>query len=1203
MPETPGGHRGGGGGGRGRNTHRTGAKNTGGKTSEASDNKNKRGGRGLATHTKKEDVPEPDTKAVPEAEQDPQEKLCQSLKGRLTDCSSQRLRCLHMTLRRLANVDNRISEKDMQQAFQENQVNLTSRLNQRLSDLFGTPQGVDYERLYKCLVTAHNLTDRDSVKARRKRNDLSSRPPMSHEKKDADFLARIESQLIRDQVFFDIDMLRTEFQSADSHRTGKIKAEQMMLICSDKTPLYGALLVNLLKRCDEDKNDTVSWPTLLSFLERGQNNAREKDPELHLLPEKARATAAVNVAPDPLSELSSGTKTRLLSKLIKKNSSRSAGSRASSAMSSAPSVTTSIASRDTSPDPAGQAKTDDATGTDASNKAVSPVPKPEDTKDTTPAKEGGKKRAAEAEKAAEKQQTPPKTPGTPGYKEVPLIEVDKASETDPSGAQDQDGAGGKDTPTTTTTTTTTNTTNTTTTTTPSNTTTANTNPTTTTITTATTTAKPASNTTTTTATTTTTTTTTTATTSAAAEGGGGGKKGEEMEASTPDGGPVVKGVAVTLPRDYKPPDVPVDPPSERLQLDWVYGCRGNDCRRTMQPVGSGELVYFIANICVLLDRRANRQRHYKEHTEDVKCLAVHSNGMLVATGQFASKLRPEHQAHVRVWRSDLLQTVHVLGSGAFSKAVMCVAFMPGKDLLAAVDGASDKHLTVWDLNTQETVADNYFSTDTVCDLEFNPKYPERLVTVGKEHLQWWKVYPDSKELQPFAQPDYESYLRAKYVVCAVHTEKGDLVTGDSNGTVYIWGDGGNKISNFVKHGHEGPVLSVMYYKGYLLSGGRDGAVSAWTWGRNMDNAATVKIPASEGGVRELLVKDGVLILVTTMNSVLSITLPPPSAGGGSGGVCPLAQASLDPIPITQGHFDDLRAVTVIQDSFIGADILTAGSDGVLCKFDSRTHAPVWKLYMKGKEYLCVDCSKTGDLLVLGTRDGRVVVLQVNTENMQVMEVLNKKVTTSGLTCITLSPDQTWMAAGGEDSAIYVFRVSEQPGEEGEGEEDGEEEGGPSSWNVSGILKGHSGEVVSLDWTRQPYTKGGTFLLRSSSSAPQQKFWDVHSNSEVDGSDLSTMPWASSTCILDHLLTGVWGSKQAEKAQVKTVDVNPGNSLVAMGNSMGLLSLYRYPCVKDLVYSHTYQAHQTVRRLRFTPSGRSILTVGGHDSALLQWALV
>ena len=48
----------------------------------------------------------------------------------------------------------------------------------------------------------------------------------------------------------------------------------------------------------------------------------------------------------------------------------------------------------------------------------------------------------------------------------------------------------------------------------------------------------------------------------------------------------------------------------------------------------------------------------------------------------------------------------------------------------------------------------------------------------------------------------------------------------------------------------------------------------------------------------------------------------------------------------QGHFDELRAVTVIQNSFIQADVLTAGSDGVLCMFASNLRAPVWKLFMK-----------------------------------------------------------------------------------------------------------------------------------------------------------------------------------------------------------------------------------------------------------------
>ncbi|XP_070177890.1 uncharacterized protein [Littorina saxatilis] len=316
MPETPVTHR-----SRGRHSYSNrpsyGGKNHG----HNADTKNRRRGRSALFHNEhEEDYMDDDDVKDGEADQDPQEKLCESLKPHLTEVSSQRLRCLHMTLRRLGNVDNRISEKDMLLAFQENHVSLTSRLNQLIVEMFGDHQGIDYERLYKCLVSAHNLTGRDSVKARRKRNDLTSRPQMSQEKRDADFLSRIEAQLIRDQTFFDIDTLRAEFQQADTHRTGKVKMEQMMLICQDKTPLYGALLENLLRRCDEDKNETVSWPTLLSFLERGQNSARDRDPELHLLPEKARATAAVNVAPDPIMELSTGARTRLVNSLLRRAS-------------------------------------------------------------------------------------------------------------------------------------------------------------------------------------------------------------------------------------------------------------------------------------------------------------------------------------------------------------------------------------------------------------------------------------------------------------------------------------------------------------------------------------------------------------------------------------------------------------------------------------------------------------------------------------------------------------------------------------------------------------------------------------------------------------------------------------------------------------------------------------------------------------------
>ena len=53
---------------------------------------------------------------------------------------------------------------------------------------------------------------------------------------------------------------------------------------------------------------------------------------------------------------------------------------------------------------------------------------------------------------------------------------------------------------------------------------------------------------------------------------------------------------------------------------------------------------------------------------------------------------------------------------------------------------------------------------------------------------------------------FQNFLRAKFVICLTFNERGDLITGDSNGTIYVFGDGGNKITNFIKHGHDVRLL-------------------------------------------------------------------------------------------------------------------------------------------------------------------------------------------------------------------------------------------------------------------------------------------------------------------------------------------------------------------------------------------------------------
>lgn len=52
---------------------------------------------------------------------------------------------------------------------------------------------------------------------------------------------------------------------------------------------------------------------------------------------------------------------------------------------------------------------------------------------------------------------------------------------------------------------------------------------------------------------------------------------------------------------------------------YSYGYRGKDCRDNLFRLpSSGELVYNMAGVVVLYDHVNSKQRHYTEHTDDVK---------------------------------------------------------------------------------------------------------------------------------------------------------------------------------------------------------------------------------------------------------------------------------------------------------------------------------------------------------------------------------------------------------------------------------------------------------------------------------------------------------------------------------------------------------------------------------------------------------
>ena len=99
------------------------------------------------------------------------------------------------------------------------------------------------------------------------------------------------------------------------------------------------------------------------------------------------------------------------------------------------------------------------------------------------------------------------------------------------------------------------------------------------------------------------------------------------------------------------------PEESRMRLEWIYGIRCHDTKRSLQyTVGSkfaesigirnkyekkmqdfsDEIIYFVSNTVILLNVKLSKQRFYTLHRQEIISLAVSNlNGDYVATGELA----------------------------------------------------------------------------------------------------------------------------------------------------------------------------------------------------------------------------------------------------------------------------------------------------------------------------------------------------------------------------------------------------------------------------------------------------------------------------------------------------------------------------------------------------------------------------------------
>uniref|UniRef100_A0A1I8F246 HELP domain-containing protein n=1 Tax=Macrostomum lignano TaxID=282301 RepID=A0A1I8F246_9PLAT len=252
---------------------------------------------------------------------------------------------------------------------------------------------------------------------------------------------------------------------------------------------------------------------------------------------------------------------------------------------------------------------------------------------------------------------------------------------------------------------------------------------------------------------------------------------------------------------------------------WVYGYRGRDCRSNLYHLPTGELVYFVASVVVL----HNVEEGTRATTRGTMTIAPGSNHHGLWSGCWHDK--KQGKPHVRIWSSVDLTTLHVLGLGDFERAVSCLAF-------SRADGGT--HLCVVDDANEHAIST---STEPVLACECHPLDAGVIITCGKNQLAFWTL--EGCQLTR-KNGIYDKHDKPKFVLCLTFSQNGDLITGDSNGSILA-----------VTEAHEGGIFSLCAMKDdKLVSGGRDRRLVQWDSAYNRTGAEAT-VPEQYGPIRTL----------------------------------------------------------------------------------------------------------------------------------------------------------------------------------------------------------------------------------------------------------------------------------------------------------------------------------------------------------------